>query len=53
MGDTFAAQIGVAPKVNDFILFLTLKSQKFIRPSLPHVMNHMVLTGEKETAFTG
>jgi len=53
MGETLAQQSGLVPKVNDFILFLTLKSQKFIKPSLPHVMNQIELTGEKETALTG
>jgi hypothetical protein len=45
--------MGFPANCNDLILFLTLKSQKFINPSLPQVMNQMLLTGENETALTG
>jgi hypothetical protein len=45
--------MGVPAKLSDFILFLTLKSQKLIAPSLPQVINQMGLTGENETEFTG
>lgn len=45
--------MGVCPKAKDFILFLTLKSQKFINPSLPQVINQIGVTGENDTAFTG
>lgn len=53
MGDILAQQTGFPAKFNDFILFLTLKSQKLMNPSLPQVMNQIGLTGENDTALTG
>ena len=52
-GDTLAWQTGTPAKTKDLILFLTLKSQKFRFPSLPHVINQIALTGENATEFTG